>query len=79
MEFLTTAVQWLVANVDVVLATLFSIEVAAVAIVNLTPTTVDNKVLRSVHSVFVVLANLIPNAKVTPSKTVAETAMKTLK
>lgn len=57
---------WLLANADSILAALFAIEVVAVSIVNLTPTEVDNKILAKVHAALVWVANIVPNAKVTP-------------
>lgn len=78
MEMLKAVWTWLVLNWDTLLAAAFAIEVVAVQLVNLTPTPKDNKVLIAVHKVLVVLANLVPNTKVTPKKLAAEEAMKTL-
>lgn len=66
MEFLTLVWAWLSTNWTEVLAVLFAIEVVAVQIVNLTPTTVDNKVLAFFHKALVLLANIVPNTKTTP-------------
>lgn len=66
MQTLQTIFEWVVANADTLLATAFAVEVVAVQIVNMTPTTVDNKVLAVLHKALVFVANLVPNAKTTP-------------
>lgn len=63
MELFTLAWAWLTANWSEVIAILFAIEVVAVQIVNLTPTNVDNKVLDTLHTALVFIANLVPNTK----------------
>lgn len=72
MQFLMTVYEWLVANAETVLAIAFAVEVVAVQIVNLTPTTVDNKVLAVLHKALVFVANIVPNAKTTPTAVAKE-------
>jgi hypothetical protein len=79
MQTLLDFLMWLCSHVDVVFGVLFALEVTAVTVVNLTPTTVDNRVLKAVHKVLVTLANIVPNARTTPELQRAEEAMKQLK
>jgi hypothetical protein len=79
MQTLLDFLMWLWSHVDVVFGVLFALEVTAVTVVNLTPTTVDNRVLKAVHKVLVTLANIVPNARTTPELQRAEEAMKQLK
>lgn len=76
MQTLALIWAWLVANWDSLLAVAFTIEVAAVTIVNLTPTPVDNRILVAVHKVLVMVANIVPNTKVTAARVRADEAMK---
>ncbi|MRN66401.1 hypothetical protein GJU92_07895 [Brucella sp. 10RB9213] len=79
MQTFLDLLMWLWSHVDALFGVLFALEVAAVTIVNMTPTSVDNRILRSFHKVLVALANIVPNARTTPEMQRAEEAMKTLK
>ncbi|WP_313196202.1 hypothetical protein [Shinella zoogloeoides] len=72
MQTIQAIFEWLMANADTVLAIAFAVEVVAVQIVNLTPTTVDNKVLAVFHKALVFVANIVPNAKTTPEAVAKE-------
>lgn len=67
MDTAQAVVNWLMTNMDTILSIAFAIEVVAVQVVNLTPSAYDNKALAAVHRGLVFLANLVPNAKVTPA------------
>ncbi len=63
MDLLLSIYNYVVANAATLLAIAFAIEVAAVQIVNLTPTDVDNKIVAGIRKVLVFIANIVPNAK----------------
>lgn len=59
MEFITTAVAWVLANQTTILTAVVAAHGAALAVVNLTPTPKDNAVLEKVYSVISFFAGLV--------------------
>lgn len=60
---LTLILAFLAANWAEVVVVFGALHVIAVAIVNKTPTDIDNKLLAVAHKVLVALADVIPNTK----------------
>lgn len=64
-------IAWIVANVDGILAVLFAIHAAAVAVVNLTPTPADDAVVAKVYRFIEFLAGIVSvKAKAIPGEDV---------
>lgn len=63
MDILIAVYNFVVLYWAELVAVFTAVNVVAIAIVNATPSTVDNAVLDTVRKVLVVVANIIPNTK----------------